>query len=255
MVVPRHVICALGPWSDLDAIQKAVRKAGGPGFLVDHRHSQCEPDPRMGKAFVAAADRVRPSLKHEDHAVIAKHKAVAYVMSPRLVTAEALEISRRMLTVVRALFDAGSVAVKGESSGIAHGAARWKELEARVTRAAGNEDTLERTSALIQAWVRRPIKDGELLYSCGMHLLGEHDVEVMASKDVHDDIAWMDLLAIYLLAERPTRGLRDGEGFRQRLDGERRILRLTTCERFGSEDFMFNPFGYWRLTTNEPAGS
>jgi hypothetical protein len=251
VVVPRHVICALGPWSDLDALHQVVRKAGGPGFLVDHRHSRCEPDPRMGKAFVAAADRVRPSLRHEDHAAIAKHKAVVYVMSPPIATAEALPISQRMLTVIRALFEAGSVAVKGESSGIAHGAARWKELEVRVARAAAAEDELERATALIQAWVRRPIKDGEHLYSCGMHLLGEHDVEVTASDDVHDDVAWMDLLAIYLLAEKRTRGLRDGEGFRQRRDGERRVLRLTTCARFGSEDFMFNPFGYWRLTASE----
>jgi hypothetical protein len=80
-----------------------------------------------------------------------------------------------------------------------------------------------------------------------MHLLGERDLEIAASKNVHDDLAWLDLLALYLLAEKPARGLTAGEGFRQRPEGERRILRITTCERYPRDDFMYNPFGYWRL--------
>jgi hypothetical protein len=137
MVHPRHVICALGTWTDLAGVDKAVRSTGGRGFLMDHDSSRCEADPRMGKAFVASADRVKPSLLHEDHAAIAKHRAVVYVLSPYIVAAQAQEISTRMLAVVAGLFQAGAVAVKGESSGIAHGAARWRALAARVGFGAG----------------------------------------------------------------------------------------------------------------------
>ena len=142
------------------------------------------------------------------------------------------------------MFDAGGVAVKSESAGIAHGAARWRKL----AKQARSQDPLERADALRLAFVRRPIgDDDDTLYSCGMHLLGERDVEISASGDVHDDIGWMDLLAIYLLAEKPARGVHEGEGFRQKTGGERRVLRASECTRYESDDFMYNPYGYWRL--------
>jgi hypothetical protein len=191
-------------------------------------------------------DRVNPSMKRKDDAAIENHSAVAYIKSPPLPAAAAQLVSARMLAVIDAMLDAGGVAVKSESAGIAHGAARWRKL----AKQARQQDTRERADALRLAFVRRPIgDDDDTLYSCGMHLLGERDVEVTAGDDVHEDVGWMDLLAIYLLAEKPARGVHDGEGFRQKPRGERRVLQAGVCTRYESDDFMFNPYGYWRLAS------
>jgi hypothetical protein len=237
---PRHVICALGTWKSFDAVERLIPD----GFRLDEDYSQLEPDERMENAFAASIDRVEPSWTKRDDAAIAKHRAVAYILSPALPAADAQRISRTALELIDALLAGGALAVKSESAGIAHGAARWREL----AKQARKRSTLDRANALRLAFVRRPIggDDGEL-YSCGMHLLGERDVEVAASEDVMTDVGWIDLLAIYLLAEKPARGVHEGEGFRQTEDGERRVLRPLECTRYETDDFFYNPYGYWRL--------
>ena len=252
MVLPRNVLCALGAWKSLAPVARLLRESGS-GFELDEEHSQLEPDRRMMSAFDAAADRVKPSLLREDRAAIMNHRAVLYLLSPRLPVGEAQQRSVQALALVQALLDGGATALKSESSGIAHGAARWRQLAKRAAAAAATGDRLERASALYAAWVRRPIRDGAVLYSCGMHLLGEHDLELGPGEHLTEDLRWMDLLALYLLAEQSDRGLGEGEGFRQRPEGERRILRLRTCERYQPDDFAFNPYGYWQLE-REPTG-
>jgi len=244
---PRHVVCVLGTWKKLDAVEEIVAKIGGEGFKLDAEYSQLESDDRMPAAFEASADRVDPSITDDDEAAINRHTAVAYVMSPPLPAAGALDLSAKTLAIVDALLDAGALAVKSESAGVAHGAKRWRKL----AKGARKKSVLDRADALRLAFVRRPIGDGKLLYSCGMHLLGERDIEIRASDDVFDDIGWMDLLAIYLLAEKPARGVHAGEGFRQEAGGERRVLRARTCKRYDDDDFFYNPYGYWRMAADK----
>jgi hypothetical protein len=242
--LPRHVVCALGNWPSFEPVERVVRDIGGGRFQLDREYSMLAPDNRMLRAFAASADTVNLSITEADEAAIASHTAVAYIMSSPIPADQAIAISGTTLAMIDALFAADvAVAIKDESAGIAHGAARWREL---ATRATSNE-LLERASALQHAFVRRPLSDDGLLYSCGMHLLGDRDVEVSASADVFDDIGWIDLVALYLLAEKPDTGVHDGEGFRQTEDGERRVLRGYPCERYENDDFFWNPYGYWRL--------
>lgn len=247
MVRPRHVLCALGRWTSLSPVSRIVRSLGGD-FELDEAHSKLAADPRMMGAFDASADRVKPSLRKEDREAILRHSAVVYVLSPPL-GEDSKEISARALALVLALLDGGATAIKNESAGIAHGAARWRSLATRcaAAKSRSTDDALERASSMYSAWVRRPIRDGALLYSCGMHLLGERDLELPATAQLSTDLDWMDLLGLYLLAETPGRGLFSGEGFRQRPDGERRILHLRSCLRYEQDDFAFNPYGYWQL--------
>jgi hypothetical protein len=247
MVQPRHVVCLLGSWKSFGEIERVLAEKGGEGFEIDTDYSKLEPDPRMAAAFAASADRVTPSMTDADRDAIRDHKSVAYLLSPPIAPGKGQVISRQMLAIVDALVDVGITAIKGESSGIAHGLSRWRVL---ASHAAGGTK-LERASALRLAWVRRPIKDGEILYTCGMHLLGERDIEIAASDDVASDLGWMDLLAIFLLAEQPEGGVAEGEGFRQTEDGERRVLRAHACERYEEDSFMYNPYGYWRLDRDQ----
>jgi hypothetical protein len=34
-VIPRHVICILGHWQNLDEVAEVVARVGGPGFELD----------------------------------------------------------------------------------------------------------------------------------------------------------------------------------------------------------------------------
>ena len=83
-VKPRHVICFLGEWKSMDAVEKTV-KAFGRGFSVDREYSQVGADARMTKAFAVSLDRVTNTFTEQDHARIKRHNTVAYVLSPPMV--------------------------------------------------------------------------------------------------------------------------------------------------------------------------
>jgi len=241
----RHVVCFLGDWKDFDGVEATIAQVGGDGFRLDDEYSALARDPRMPRAFEASRDRVVPSFEESDEQAVAKHRAVAYVLSPPMEPGRAQQISARMLAVIAALLDAGATAVKGESSGIAHGKKRWLSMAKR----ASSTDALERAAALTDAWVRRPLDDDDrgVLYSCGMHLLGEPDIEMPRLIEPMEAVRWIDALTIYLTAEKPEGGLRDGETFRPSEDDARRVLRSRKCDRYEEDDFFFNPNGYWNL--------
>jgi hypothetical protein len=252
-VIPRHVICVLGKWRDLDEVDAVVRQQGAPGFELDREFSQVSPDSRMMASFDASYDRVSPSMTEEDWNAVRQHTAVAYVLSPAIPKDQAVEISGCALLLTAALLRKGGTAAKGEGAGIAHGRARWLELAADFARARKRGDPHAAGASLYSAWVRRPlIADEEAVYySCGMHLLGERDVEIESSLDLSDALEWMDLLGLYLVGDRPTRPLKDGEGFRLTDAGPRRVMRLRECTRYEEDGFLFNPYGYIRLDPNE----
>lgn len=242
MVQPRHVVCALGSWKTFAPIEMVLTERGGPGFVIDLKYSQLEPDPRMADAFAVAADRVNPSITDADRAAIRDHTAVAYILSPSIEPGQGQTVSRHMLALIGMLIDIGATAIKSRSAGVAHGLERWREL---ATTAVGGSE-FERAVALRRAWVRRPITDGDTLYTCGMHLLGDRDIEIPDSGDVRTDVHWLDFFATFLLVEKPE-GMPDGASFRQTEDGEVRILRARECTRYPSDDYLHNPYGYWRL--------
>jgi hypothetical protein len=254
-VIPRHVLCVLGGWRDFDSVEAVVRRVAGADFMLDRRFSQLTPDGRMVSSFEASYDQVNPSMTAEDWQAVREHAAVAYVLSPPIRKGRAADISGPALSLVAALLRDGGVAAKGESAGIAHGRARWLELAAAHARATERSDAHAAGASLYWAWVRRPLVDEDeaVFYSCGMHLLGQPDAEIESSLDVGAAVEWIDLLGLYLVADRPARPIKQGEGFRLKDPGPRRVMRLTPCERYEEDSFMFNPYGYILLT--DPAAT
>lgn len=250
-VIPRNVICVLGQWSSFDIIGTILRQPEFAGFELDRTYSQLSPDSRMTAAFEASYERVAPSMTAGDWEAIETHTAVAYVLSPRLPLDRAADLSGLTLMLTAALLETGGVAAKGEASGIAHGSSRWLQLSEDFKQAVEQRDIYTAGASLYRAWVRRPLLDQRdgVYYSCGMHLLGQPDVEIERSLPVPNALDWMDLLCLYLAADRPTRPLKDGEGFRLSDDGPRRVLRLRACQRYEADDFLFNPYGYIGLRT------
>ncbi|MGP4023899.1 hypothetical protein [Actinomadura sp. 3N407] len=103
--------------------------------------------------------------------------------------------------------------------------------------------------------MKRPIYDGEVLYSCGMHLLGAPEVEIEVDEEqltedgVPDLVAHLDALAIYLLTDPRAQEIEDGAGFRMTEDAPRHVLRTGPCTRYDEDDLFFNPYGHIRLTS------
>ena len=248
-ILPRHVLCILGQWSELDSVEAIVHQVAGADFELDREYSQLTPDSRMVKAFEVSYDRVSPSMTEEDWQAVPEHSAVAYVLSPPMPKSSAMNISGQALQAIAALLQEGGVAAKGESVGIAHGRDHWLNLAEEYKQALSEDDKHSQGAKLYWAWVRRPLLDNDrsVMYSCGMHLLGHRDVEIDSSLDLDEALEWIDLLGLYLAADDPQRPIKDGEGFRLTDSRPRRITRLHSCERYEPDEFFFNPYGYIRL--------
>jgi hypothetical protein len=229
-VKPRHVLCFLGPWKSLSAVEKIVGEFGR-GFEFDPAYSAATPDPRMEKAFSASVDRVSRTFTAEDWARVKRHSAVAYVLSPPIDRDRALPVSTAALEITARLIKAGATAVKSESAGIAHGLEHWLHLA--------------QTNALRLAWVRRPIQEGTTLYSCGMHLLGRPDIECADGFEAAEAVRWIDALA-----EKSIGGGHPAPAHRFSIDGKTRekSLQFVPCKRYAEDDFFFNPYGYVRVS-------
>lgn len=247
-VLPRHVLCVLGNWTSFATVESIIASVA-PGFTLDIEYSQLEPDPRMRDAFKASLDVSHPTIQQSEWRSIDAHSAVAYVLSPSIQKEDAEAISAKALLLVAELLNNGGIAVKSESAGLAHGASRWLELASQYREAIRKGDFHTASAALYRAWVQRPIHDEDTntLYSVGMQLLGLPDVEVDDGLSFSDAVRWIDLMGLYLVADKPSRSLRNGEGFRLSESGPRRIIAIEDCYRYAEDDFFFNPYGYLRL--------
>lgn len=246
--LPRHVICFLGNWKDFTRIDNLIRTLF-PGFHLDTEFSALEPEARARDAFAASFDSNESTAQDDDWAAIDRHSAVAYVLSPPMRRADSESVSGEALLLVDAMLRIGATAAKNESAGFAHGRLAWLELAADFRSAYTADDKSEMGSALYRSWVRRPLRceDTNLIYSCGMHLLGYRDCEFAPAESVRDALRWIDLLNLYICFDRPKRKISDGDGFRLATDGPRRIIRHHTCDRYADDDFFHNPYGYNRL--------
>ena len=241
MMSSRHVLCVLGTGLDLGAVETAAAREG---FGLDWEYSVAQPDPRMSAAFEACAAQV--SFTPADWDAVESHDTVAYVLSPPVLPDVAFTIARRTLVLAAELLRFGATAVKNESSGLTHGRERWLDLAAGIYDGTPEESVIP----LYRALVKRPISDGLLHYSCGMHLLGAPDIEVDLAHDPGPaGIAGLiDALALYLLTECRAEEIEDGEGFRSAPGEPRWILGHRPCDRYDEDDIFFNPHGYLRMT-------
>jgi hypothetical protein len=209
---PRIILCVPGPWENREALDARLREGVLDGFEAEFQG----PEPRMKAAFQASACRLRPSLTPADFRAIEAHRSVIYVLSDHFGRTTAAAAAARMIEIGRALIDAGGIAVKCDSSGIAHSADRWRTVE-----------------PLFDAFVRLPIiNETDELYSVGMHLLGLPD-GIVELKDFDGDIrAGTRVLEAYLRSQAAV------EGFTAA--GE-------PCTGYEPDEFFWNRWGRIRL--------
>jgi hypothetical protein len=181
-ILPRHVLCLLGAPNSYAALMKICEEriaATGAGFEIDTEYSVDEHDERMPNAFNVCWDRVHPDgYADEDVEAVENHGCVIYLLSPPLVAGTHLEVSANALALIAPLFDAGLVALKGESAGVAHGVNRWKALAAEAAIAHKNSDKVALARACRLAWAKRPISNEGWLQSIGYHLIGMPEISI-----------------------------------------------------------------------------
>ena len=247
MIKARHVICALGKWQSFEPVEKALSEHPF-GFSLNKDYSILQSNPRMQSSFQVNQDKLPSSMTEEDWKAVDDHSAVAYILSPPIEASKAELIAVQALRVIISLFQCGATAIQSESAGLAHGKKRWLNLAAESTQAEDVSDLPKMGASLYYAWVQKGIvEQNRLNYTLGMHLLGHRDIEYVRTQDtIEKEIKWIDLLGLYLLFDRPTRPIKEGEGFT--LDGtERKIISVEECKRKATDSFQYNPFGYFRL--------
>lgn len=229
-----------GTWPDRSSIVRAVAAQSGGWALVgdwllsNDSHSVCEVDirpydDRLARSFAYAG---RGALSDDDLAAIAAHTYTVYLISETAT----VEGAREAQLAGVALLDAGGLAVKVESAGVAHSAGAWRELAAQ-----------DDPGALYSAYVTL-VRHADKLYSCGMHQLGQRDAETTVEGDV--DVAAQVLVTflLYTLLERPT--LKAGETFSVDEESGSPVyrLRVVPCVEYPLGDLFYNPDGLWHLT-------
>lgn len=240
-VQPRHVLCFLGAERELRRLRDATNAAiaeFATGFGVDDAYSTAAPDERMSRSFEICRDRVEPDAwTRADAEAVGAHQSVLYVLGPRMTRDNAVRATIGALFLVDRLIDAGAVAVKGESAGVAHGLHRW-----RADSDGRGRDRPRRHACAepgVPAGVRSaPAGIGRLLRGVGFHLVGLPDVQVPRSRGTdRDSVAIMDAVA--------------DEIVRQGIDAtlHARDALLVDDGSHDEDDFKFNPYGIVRLST------
>lgn len=248
--LPKLVLCAPGGDALRAQTEPLLQQEG-----VEHEF--CGPDVYLARSFEASICRLRPSLTPPDLATIGAHTTVLYTLSDHFTPQEAAAVGRRALRFGVQLLDAGAFAIKCESAGIAHAAARWRELAQRVEAGFGGDDALsdDAWAALYEAFVQLPIGDERSeYYSCGMHLLGHPDLVVSAEllkggnrPPAYEAAHLFDIFASYLLTECGGKWFTAGHTFSVDAKAKRYRVLWERCTSYEEDDFFHNPFGRWRF--------
>lgn len=241
-VKPRHVLCFLGKDEGLLNPPKAVAKTIADfGFEIDRTHSQAKPDPHMTRSFGVCWDRVFPKAwSAADEAAVTNHKAVLYVTSPPMDQQKATAGSAAALQIVDEMFDAGAIAAKGESAGVAHGIARWRSLADQARKGARTSQGLSLTPAVAKAcrlaFAKRPLGGNSYYETVGYHLVGLPEVYVAKSRgNEWAAVMLMEEIANAMVERGIDATLRD------------RKLTLSREQDYAESDFKFNPYGIVRV--------
>jgi hypothetical protein len=185
-----------------------------------------EHDPKLVHAFALAS---RHSLSEADLAAIDAHTHTLYVIGK----GGSGERAKLLMQIGARLLRAGALAVKVESTGIAHATNDWQTLAATPQPA-----------ALYSAYVTL-IGDQERFYSCGMHNLGLPDAIVPGILPPNEAAQLLERFLLYLLLEQPN--LKNEHTFSINAQARRYRLRLMQCTFYQADDPFYNPYGMWML--------
>jgi hypothetical protein len=236
---PRHVLCFLGAAGGFQELLQSAQSAIevlAADFEIDMAFSQDASDAQMSESFAVSWDQVHEDAWHQrDVEAVMSHGCVVYVVGPLMEAAEAPAVSLTALRLVERVLEAGATAVKGESAGIAHGVDRWKQL----AQEAGDAEPGAAARACRLAFAKRPLTDGDCLFSVGFHLVGLPEVFVPSSSSM-DELA-LSAMIDSVADEMASDGV---EAVVTRYGAE-----LKAIGQYEEDNFKYNPFGSVHLVS------
>ena len=185
-----------------------------------------EADQDMLKAFeYAGQGKIAASTLD----LISGHTMTAYLHFPLVVAGQQLRL-KRFTTVMR---EVGGVAVKIETSGIAH---EWEMWEGIMNS--------ENPFDLYRGFVTL-IGDDGCYYSCGMHHFDLPEAQVSRSVEITEAADLLNRFNYYRIVDRPY--LESGHTFSISVDSPSYQLELVADHRHAKDDLFHNAHGLWEM--------
>lgn len=238
LTTPEIVVSVPGAWATREEVVAAIAEQSGGFQLSDNRLT----DATTGESFRLEVSRYNPevrrvfaiaghqSLTYNDLEALDQHRQMLYLIAP----GGSKEAARAAMKAARGLLHAGGMAVKVETTGIAHSARDWLAL----TEHPGVE-------AFYFAFVILVEKEG-VFFSCGMHNMGLPDAIVPDSIDPDEAGAALESFLVFVLEQTPE--LAEGDTFRDTPDSPPYRLTQEPCTLYPKGNLFHNPYGLWRLT-------
>ena len=235
--IPEIVVGVPGKWSDGSAIVTDIAKYSGGYLFAGEVLMQMdtgwscgaeiyEHDPQLKTAFdVAGGGRIPVNVLD----TLKDHTYTFYLIAE----GGSIENAQAVMQAANAILKCGGIAVKVESAGVAHSAAKWIEL---------TEDELPTT--VMEGFVTY-VGGDDYFYSCGMHNIGFPDAVLHADVPPDEAARCLDVFLKYLAFEQPT--IHENETFSISADAPAYRLQKSRCEMFEGDDLFHNPFGVWNL--------
>lgn len=233
------IICIPGPWRDrADFIGRVIttepkgRFMFAAGILADIRQQDhvplefCDPYARMGEAFEIAG---QGKLPQECLERIRRHTAVVYLHFP----INFQEQRERVAKFTSVIQQAGGIAVKVESAGVAH---TWETWESRLR---GSMFDLYCCAIVL-------VGDKHSFYSCGMHHFGLPECEVPSFMGAASGADLINRFNSWRINDRPE--IRSGENFSLSANEPPFRLELRPDTRHSPDTLFYNAHGVWFLT-------
>lgn len=259
LYLPKIVMCLLADLNSRGQLEQMLIDA-----KVEYNFE--ERDTRMESAFLNVESCSRPSLKRDDLLVIGNHSLVLYIASNGYPKVSAFRASAWFLLFGCKLLEAGAVAMKCESSGIAHSKGRWLSIAEVCRRNFSKAPDKQFDAAVVglynglfEAFVQYPIASKTDYWSCGMHLLGHPDViisidlvnqSLSRSDSALTDVAYLfNAFCFYILGGSVDTHFESGGTFHA--DSEFPSFKVTweACDGYAPDDIHFNPYGRWRFAS------
>jgi uncharacterized protein YegJ (DUF2314 family) len=240
------IICIPGPWRDrTDFIRRIIttepkgRFMFAGNLLADIQEKDhvpldfCTSDARMGESFETAGQgKLPPDCLDK----IRLHGSVVYLHFP----INLQEQRERVGKFTAAVRQAGGIALKIESAGVAH---TWESWESRLR---GSLFDLYCCAIVL-------VGDKHSFYSCGMHHFGAPECELPNEMGAEQGADMINRFNFWQISERPD--LKSGETFSLAADQPQFRLELRSDDRHAPDDLFHNPHGVWFLhpSNAEPA--
>ena len=233
------IICIPGTWEDRSSLVREVVTSTQGNFMfaggilahpAGKDHVEVTFDgftPAIEGSFrVAGQGRIPDETLQE----LREHRSVVYLHFPLRYLSQRERINK----FTSVLKNCGGIAIKLESTGIAHTWERWSEL-------VNSENLFDAYCTCVIL-----VSDDDVFYSCGMHNFGLPEAQAPSQLGLDIAAQTINNFNLFQLCDEPK--LAEGHTFSLSDDSPRFRITSTSDHRNDPDDLFHNENGLWSLT-------